>query len=179
MHVKSRYSLAIQISDESINLLLERPCFFCLSSFFFFLKHKMDDEQKQASTHPSKIITDRGGEFVWHAFQQTLKDGDYGIDLLLMTKANESASKRKHGHQNARACPSKQPTRSQASVELQRTRRRSNPPVFSLFKGLPSQNIRVGLRRNLGLATCSSLSSPFLKLLSRFLRFRPLRHTME
>ena len=53
----------------------------------------MDDEQKQASTHPSKIITDRGGEFVWHAFQQTLKDGDYGIDLILMTKANESASK--------------------------------------------------------------------------------------
>jgi len=40
---------------------------------------------------PSKIIADRGGEFVGHVFQETLKN-DYGIDLRLITTANPQAN---------------------------------------------------------------------------------------
>lgn len=40
---------------------------------------------------PNKIIADRGGEFVGHVFQETLKN-DYGIDLRLITTANPQAN---------------------------------------------------------------------------------------
>jgi transposase InsO family protein len=40
---------------------------------------------------PSKIIADRGGEFIGHVFRQTLND-DYGIDLKLITTANPQAN---------------------------------------------------------------------------------------
>ena len=69
----------------------------------WFEMHSFDDKQPETILNiletqwlnryprPQKIIADRGGEFIGHVFQQTLKD-DYGIDLRLITTANPQAN---------------------------------------------------------------------------------------